>query len=159
NAGNSNAIIYYGTAASPAKMMAVANVGAQTINFGASGTLQIGNRLNGRARGVAGWLDEFCFYTGTGDANFVESVRQSSCPIVISGLTPDGTTLMQGTNTLSFTASSVNTINTNAIKVSLNGTDISSNLVFGGSPTAVTVSYSGLPVNPTLVNNSSLNGT
>jgi hypothetical protein len=158
DAGNSNAIIYYGTEASPAKLMAVNNVGAQTINFGTSGTLQIGNRLNGRARGVPGWLDEFHFYTGTGNASFIESIRQSSCPIVISGLTPDGSTLLQGTNTLSFTASSASTISTNAIKVSLNGTDISTNLVFGGSPSAVTVSYSGLPVNPTLVNNSSLNG-
>jgi len=56
---------------------------------------------------------------------------------------------MQGTNTLSFTASSANTIDTNNVRVSLNGTDISSSLVFGGSPSAVTVSYTGLPVNPT----------
>ena len=53
---------------------------------------------------------------------------------------------------------SANTINTNNIRVSLNGADISSSLAFGGSPSAVTVSYSGLPVNPTLINNSSLNG-
>jgi hypothetical protein len=156
--GGTNAMIYYGTEASPAKLLAVNNVGAQTVNFGTSGTLQIGNRLNGRARGVPGWLDDFRFYTGTGDANFIESVRQASCPVIISGLTPDGSTLMEGTNTLSFTASSANTISTSSIKVSLNGTDISTNLVFGGSPSAVTVSYSGLPVNPPLVNNSSLNG-
>ncbi|PWU13202.1 MAG: hypothetical protein C5B50_19780 [Verrucomicrobia bacterium] len=156
--GSANAIIYYGTEASPAKLMAVNNVGAQTINFGTSGTLQIGNRLNGRARAVPGWLDEFRFYAGAGDVNFVESIRQSSCPVLISGLTPDGSTLMEGTNALSFTASSANTINTNSIKVALNGTDISSNLVFGGTPSAVTVSYTGLPVNPTLVNNANLNG-
>jgi hypothetical protein len=155
--GGTNAMIYYGTEASPAKLMAVNNVGVQTINFGSGGTLQIGNRLNGRARGVPGWLDEFRFYTGTGDATFVENIRQASCPVVVSGLTPDGTSLMQGTNTLSFTASSANTINTTNIKVSLNGTDISSNLVFGGSSTAVTVSYAGLPVNPPLVNNANLN--
>jgi hypothetical protein len=156
--GGTNAMIYYGTEASPAKLMCVNNVGVQTVNFGTSGTLQIGNRLNGRARPVSGWLDEFRFYTGTADATKVESIRQESCPVVISGLTPDGSVLMQGTNTLSFTASSANTISTSAIKVSLNGTDVSSSLVFGGSPTAVTVSYTGLPVNPTLINNASLNG-
>ncbi len=146
-------MIYYGTEASPAKLMCVNNVGVQTVNFGTSGTLQIGNRLNGRNRAVPGTLDEFRFYTGTGDANFVESIRQASCPVVVSGLTPDGSSLLEGTNTLSFTASSGNTINTSAIKVSLNGADISSSLVFGGIPSAVTVSYTGLPVNPTLINN------
>src|SRR4029077_9754633 len=72
--GGTNAMIYYGTEASPAKFMGVNNVGVQTVNFGTSGTLQIGNRLNGRNRAVSGWLDEFQFYTGTGDATFVENV-------------------------------------------------------------------------------------
>src|SRR5258706_6261451 len=156
--GGTNAMIYYGTEASPAKLLCVNNVGVQTVNLGPTGTLQIGNRLNGRARPIAGWLDDFRFYTGAGDATFVESLRQASCPLVISGLTPDGSILMQGTNTLSFTASSANTIDTNNVRVSLNGTDISSSLVFGGSPSAVTVSYTGLPVNPTLIANASLNG-
>jgi len=156
--GGTNAMIYYGTEASPAKLMAVNNIGVQTVNFGTSGTLQIGNRLNGRARALPGWLDEFRFYVGTANATSVESIRQSSCPVVISGLTPDGSSLMEGTNMLSFTASSANTIPTNAIKVALNGTDISSSLVFGGTPSAVTVSYTGLPINPTLINNASLNG-
>lgn len=155
--GGTNAMIYYGTEASPAKLMAVNNVGVQTVDFGTSGTLQIGNRLNGRARPFPGWLDDFRFYTGMADANFIENIRQVSCPVLISGLTPDGMALMQGTNKLSFTATSANTINTNSIKVSLNGTDISSNLVFGGTATAVTVSYTGLPVNSTLVNNANLN--
>ncbi len=156
--GGSNAIMYYGTEATPAKLMTVNNVGPQSVNFGPTGTLQIGNRLNGRNRPLPASIDDFRFYTGTGDANFVENVRRSSCPVVISGLTPDGSSLMEGTNTLAFTASSANTINTNAIKVSLNGTDVSSSLVFGGTPSAVTVSYSALPVNPTIVNNANLNG-
>src|SRR5205085_306951 len=91
--GGTNALIYYGTEASPAKLMAVNNVGAQTVNFGTSGTLQIGNRLNGRGRGVPGWLDEFRFYTGTASAADVENIRTSSCPVLISGLTPDGSSL------------------------------------------------------------------
>jgi hypothetical protein len=156
--GAANAMIYYGTEASPAKLLCVNNIGAQTVSFGTSGTLQIGNRLNGRVRPFPGWLDEFRFYTGAGDATFVENIRQASCPVVISGLTPDGSILMQGTDTLTFTASSANTIDTNAIKVSVNGADISSSLVFGGTATARTVSYSGLPINPTLINNANLNG-
>jgi hypothetical protein len=156
--GSANEMIYYGTEASPAKLIGVNNVGAQSVNFGTSGTLQIGNRLNSRNRPVPGWLDEFRFYIGAADANKVESIRQESCPVVISRLAPDGLSLMDGTNTLSFTASSANTINTSGIKVSLNGADISPSLVFGGSPSAVTVSYTGLPVNPTLVNNAGLNG-
>src|SRR5258708_5853116 len=135
--GSANAMIYYGTEASPAKLMCVNNVGLHNVNFGTSGTLQIGNRLNGRNRPVPGWVDEFRFYTGAGDATYVENIRQSSCPVVVSGLTPDGSSLMEGTNTLAFTASSANTISTNAIKVSLNGVDISTNLVFGGSPSSV----------------------
>jgi len=156
--GASNAMLYMGTEASPAKLLTVNNIGAQAVNLGPTGTLQIGNRLNGRNRPLPASIDDFRFYVGTGNAAFIESIRQASCPVVISGLTPDGSTLLEGTNTLSFTASSANTINTNAIKVSLNGTDVSSSLVFGGTPTAVTVSYSGLQVNPTIVNNSSLNG-
>ena len=157
--GTNNAMIYYGTEATPAKLMCINNIGAQTVNLGPTGTVQIGNRLNGRNRPIAGSLDEFRFYTGAADATFVENVRQASCPVVISGLAPDGLTLQQGTNTLGFLASSANTIDTNAIKVSLNGADISSSLVFGGTPSARTVSYGSLPVNPTLINNAHLNGT
>src|SRR5882724_12592707 len=125
--GGSNAIIYYGTEASPAKLMCINNVGPQPVNLGPTGTLQIGNRLNGRNRPLPASIDDFRFYVGTGDANFIENIRQSSCPVVISGLTPDGSSLMEGTNTLSFTASSAGGIDTNAIKVAVNGVDISSN--------------------------------
>jgi Carbohydrate binding module (family 6) len=158
DAGNSNAMIYYGTEGSPAKLLCVNNVGAQTVNFGSSGTLQIGNRITGpRNRAVKGSIDEFRFYTGAGDATFVENIRQASIPVVVSGLYPDGMSLMQGTNTLSFTASSANGINTGNIKVAVNGTDVSSSLLIGGSSTNRTVSYTNLPVDPTLINNANLN--
>ncbi len=46
------------------------------INFGASAALaKIGNRQD-RQRSFNGWIDGFRFYTGVGDANFLESVRQ-----------------------------------------------------------------------------------
>ncbi len=158
DSANSNACMYYGTEASPAKLMTVANIGAQTIDFGASGTLQIGNRLLNRSRAVPGWVDEFRFYIGAANADFIENIRRTSCPVIISDLTPDGSSLMEGTNTLSFTASSAGGIDTNAIKVAVNGVDISPNLSFGGTSNAVTVSYSGLPVNLKSNNNVNLNG-
>jgi Carbohydrate binding module (family 6) len=157
NATNTTAMMYYGTEGSPAKLLCVNNVGVQTVNFGTAGTLQIGNRLNGRTRPVNGSIDEFRFYTGAGDATFVENIRQASTPVVVAGLYPDGMSLMQGTNKLSFTASSANGISTGNIKVAVNGTDVSPSLAIGGISTSRTVSYTGLPVDPTLVNNANLN--
>jgi hypothetical protein len=51
---------------------------------------------------------------------------------------------MQSTNKLAFVASSPNGINTTNIHVTLNGVDISTNLVFTGSSTSWNVSYPGL---------------
>lgn len=157
DAGTSNALMYYGTEASPAKLLLANNIGAQTVNFGTSGTLQVGNRLNGRTRPLKGWVDDFRFYTGVGDATFVENIRQASTPVVVSSLYPDGSTLLQGTNVLAFTASSASGIDPTGIKVAVNGTDVSGSLVIGGTSTSRTVSYTGLPVDATLVNNSHLN--
>ncbi len=142
-----NVSLYYGTEASPAKLYTVNNIGAGTnFNFSGSASLAIGNRvINGLS--FPGSIDEFRFYTGVGNASFIESVRQSSTPVVISNLTPDGSVLMSGTNTLSFTASSANGISTNNIKVAVNGVDISSGLNFSGSPFSLNVVYTGLPVN------------
>jgi hypothetical protein len=130
------------------------------VDFGSAGgtaNLILGNRPADRARAFDGWIDEFRFYTGTGDGTFVENLRQASTPVVVTGLYPDGMTLMQGTNTLNFSASSASGINTTNIKVAVNGTDVSSSLSFGGGPTSRTVSYSGLTPNPTLLNNAALN--
>lgn len=63
----------------------------------------------------------------------------------IDNVYPDGSVLMQGTNTFSFTASSPTAgVNTTNIHVTLNGADISSSLVFSGSPASWNVSYPGL---------------
>ncbi len=63
----------------------------------------------------------------------------------LANVQPDGTVLMQVTNTLSFTATAGAAI-TN-IQVVLNGVDISSSLVITGFPTNKSVSYSGLKTN------------
>ena len=63
----------------------------------------------------------------------------------IDNVYPDGVNTMQVTNTLSFVASSPTYgINTTNIHVTLNGVNISSNLVFSGSSGSWNVSYPGL---------------
>jgi hypothetical protein len=63
----------------------------------------------------------------------------------IDNVYPDGAVLMQGTNQFAFVASSPTYgINTTNIQVTLNGVNISSNLVITGSSTSWSVSYPGL---------------
>ncbi|MEJ0089859.1 MAG: family 16 glycosylhydrolase [Limisphaerales bacterium] len=69
-----NLRIYQGTDTNPASL--ISNTAVTTnINFGASAALYIGNRQD-RQRSFNGWIDGFRFYTGVGDANFLESIRQ-----------------------------------------------------------------------------------
>jgi hypothetical protein len=83
-----------------------------------------------------------------GQANFYMLVPANTNLPSITGVYPDGLVLFEPTNKLVFTASSsVTTINTNSIHLSLNGTDVSSNLVFSGSPSTWNVSYTGLSIN------------
>jgi hypothetical protein len=66
----------------------------------------------------------------------------------IDNVYPDGATLMQPASTLSFVASSPTYgVNTTNIQVTLNGVNISPNLIFGGSSASWNVSYSGLNPN------------
>jgi beta-glucanase (GH16 family) len=69
-----NLMVYQGTDTNAASFISTTAV-ATNINFGTSGALYIGNRQD-RQRSFDGWIDDFRFYTGAGDANFVESVRQ-----------------------------------------------------------------------------------
>ena len=62
----------------------------------------------------------------------------------IDGVYPNNLVSMQSTNKLAFVASSPNGINTTNIHVTLNGVDVSTNLVFTGSSTSWNVSYTGL---------------
>jgi hypothetical protein len=155
--GTNDAKIYFGTETSPAKLVSVRSIGQTNINFGTSGSLMLGNRSNNRQRAFDGWLDEFRFYTGDASPSFIESIRQVSTPLLVTGLYPDGMGLMQGTNALAFTASSANGINTGDIRVAVNGADVTSSLVIGGSSASRTVSYTGLPINSTLINNAPIN--
>src|SRR5438046_9325242 len=63
----------------------------------------------------------------------------------IDNVYPDGSQLMQKTNTLAFTASSPTYgLSTTGIVVTLNGSNISAGLVFSGASPSLNVSYSGL---------------
>ncbi len=87
---------------------------------------------------------------GGANANFYMLVPVNANLPTISNAYPNGQVLFQSTNKLVFTASSaVTTINTTNIIVTLNGTNVSSSLVFNGSPSSWVVIYNGLLPNQT----------
>jgi hypothetical protein len=66
----------------------------------------------------------------------------------ISNVYPNGYTLLQYTNALTFTAASASTqINPGDIQLTLNGSNVSAGLVINGGPLSYSVSYSGLKSN------------
>jgi hypothetical protein len=157
---NTNFFIYYGTAASSPSLIGQVGGAAnanRTYTITTSGTLAVGNRRTAttyNTRGLDGWLNDFRFYSGIGDAAFVEGIWASALgnPPVITSIYPDGTLLLQGTNTLSFTASSPNGNNITNVDVVLNGADVSSQLAFvtngtPGTSTNLSVSYPNLQLN------------
>jgi hypothetical protein len=72
-----NVSLYEGTDQSSASLVSVTPALHQVVPLGNAASLDIGNRLD-RTRDFAGWIDDFRFYSGAGDASFVESVRQSA---------------------------------------------------------------------------------
>ncbi len=72
-----NISLYEGSDQNPAVLISTTPAAGQTVPLGALASLDIGNRKDG-TRDFAGWIDDFRFYTGGGDASFVESVRQSA---------------------------------------------------------------------------------
>jgi hypothetical protein len=152
-----NAALYYGTEASPAKMYVVKNIGAGlTFDFSGTPSFSVGDRPS-KGRSFPGYIDDARFYTGSGDANFIENIRQSATAVVVAGLTPDGSVLQSGTNTLSFTATSTNGVNAGNIKVAVNGVDVTPNLSFTPTTGGQLVTYTNLPVNPALIQQANMN--
>ena len=76
-------------------MIGTTAAAGQTVPLGSAASLFLGNRLD-RARDFAGWIDDFRFYTGTGDSSFVESVRQAAAG-------PAGLTAVPGNNLVALT--------------------------------------------------------
>jgi fibronectin type 3 domain-containing protein len=72
-----NVTLYEGTDLASASLVSTTGTSGQTVPLSSTASLFIGNRL-ARDRDFAGWIDDFRFYTGAGDASFVESVRQAA---------------------------------------------------------------------------------
>jgi len=146
-----NATVYLGSEGTAASVIATAAAAAQTVDFGTSGSVMIGNRVSNRQRSFDGGIDDFRFYTGAGDSNFVETVRLASAPLTIGNLSPrtfsSDYKLLQPTNTLSFTASSTDGIEASGVQLVLNGNNVSSGVVLSGSATSRTVTYTNLELN------------
>jgi len=72
-----NVSLYKGTDSAGAALISAPALPGLRVPLGSTASLDIGNRLN-RDRDFAGWIDDFRFYTGAGDAGFVEGVRQAA---------------------------------------------------------------------------------
>ena len=94
------------------------------------------------------------------NVNFLMLVPADTSRPVIGNLSPDGSSLFQNSNALSFAVSSTAGIATNNVEVTLNGVAVS-NLVFSGSSSSWDVSYPALPANgayTAVITVTSLNG-
>jgi hypothetical protein len=162
-----NASMYYGSDTAAAQLIGTASTPGRSITLGGTACLAIGNRhsATANARGFDGWINDFRFYSGgVGTAAFVESVRESALggPPDISGVYPDGTTLMQGTNKLAFNVSSPNGASITNVDLVLNGIDVSASLVTTGPASNLSCSFTGLaqnqPVNTAIITATDANG-
>jgi len=153
-----NAYEYYGSDTASAQLVGQASAPGQVVNFGSAGSLILGNRGTGKIRGFNGWMQDFRFYTNVATtANntgvFVENIRQRLAPLPsVQNVYPDGTSLMQATDTFSFTVASPTGVNITNVNLTMNGADVSSQLEFvtngtPGSSTNVSVSFTGLTFN------------
>ncbi len=69
-------VVYHGTESNPVELITAKPAPAQVVRFRNEGALFVGNRHD-RARSFDGWIDDFRFYTGAADPEFIESIRQS----------------------------------------------------------------------------------
>ncbi|HEV2696032.1 MAG TPA: LamG-like jellyroll fold domain-containing protein, partial [Verrucomicrobiae bacterium] len=155
---STNVMIYQGSDTASAKLISTTFAPGLSTSLGGSASLYIGNR-SGRQRAYVGWIDEFRFYTNATTANGIEGIREQSAgggPVAVNYF-PDGLSLQQATNKFVFNALSPNgvwgpSVNITNIQLTLNGVDVSSQLVLvtngtAGTSTNITASYLGLPPN------------
>ncbi len=127
-----------------------------TVNLSNPSTLVLGNRNWKGVRGFFGSMEDFRFYTnvasGGNNASFVESIRKTIAPKIptITGISPNGASLLQATNKLVFNASAPSGFNLTNFSLVLNSVNVSAGLTFvtngtAGTSTNVTVTYTGLP--------------
>jgi len=145
-----NVYIYEGSDSAPATLISTTSAPGLVENMGSSAGLYIGNRNTGQ-RAFAGWIDDFRFYANyAGSQSFVENIRTTIAPKIptIKNIYPDGTALMQATNTLTFTANSSSGFNLTNIDLVVNGLDVTASCTYvtnGTGSTNVTVYYANLP--------------
>ena len=72
-----NVSLYEGTDQAAVVLVGTTPAAGLSVSLGAAASLEIGNRLN-QDRDFAGWLADFRFYTGAGNLDFVESIRQAA---------------------------------------------------------------------------------
>jgi len=97
NFDGANLKIYFGSDVSNATVIGSTAIGAMPVNFGAAGSIAIGNNTSDRTRGFAGWLDDFRLYSGTVVASFVAGIQQSNLTVLIPPA-PTGVTALPGNN-------------------------------------------------------------
>jgi hypothetical protein len=150
---NTNLYQFTGSDTSVATLQNQVAAAGLSVNLGTPSSLVVGNRNWKGTRGFFGSMEDFRFYTNVAsagnNASFVESIRKSIAPKIptISGIYPDGTALLQATNTLVFDAQSSSGFNLTSISLKLNGVDVSSACTYvtnGTGSTNVMVSYTGL---------------
>ena len=88
-----NATFYEGTETNAVSEI-VADSVTTSINFGSTNALFIGNRQD-QNRSFDGWMDDFRFYTGVGDINFIDGIRQAE-------ITPAALSFHNGPNGITF---------------------------------------------------------
>jgi hypothetical protein len=95
----------------------------------------------------------YCYFASVGDGGSCyfddANLDQLSGPLppTITGLYPQNMILVPPSSNFTFNVSSGSGISSNAIRLLLNGGDVSSGLTFSGSPTSWNVTYTGLQSN------------
>jgi hypothetical protein len=143
---------YTGSDSTAAALQNSAAASHVTESFGNPSTLIVGNRQYKGSRGFDGWMEDFRFYSGVPTNSylgFVEGIREAIAPKipVITTYYPDGTSLLQATNSFTFTGVSASGFNLTNIDLKINGADVSSGCTFvtnGTGSTNVTVYYNNL---------------
>ena len=103
--------------------------------------------------GTFGVRYRYCYFAAAGDggSSYLDDVdlEQLSGPLppVISSIYPQSMIMVPPSSNFTFNVSSATGTSSNAIRLLLNGIDVSSGLTFSGSPSSLNVTYGGLQSN------------
>lgn len=103
--------------------------------------------------GTFGVRYRYCYFAAAGDggSSYLDDadLEQLSGPLppVISGIYPQSMIMVPPSSNFTFTVSSATGTSSSAVRLLLNGTDVSSGLNFSGPSTSLTATYGGLQSN------------